>query len=202
MTDQFPKSTDITTLSVDEQKELLKTLIDLENCKRNPETILDSVSDYDVYNEFLSIIGSLPDILSIVLQGQLRASQIDNYKPAPGILVFQTTGHAHFLERALNSIKAIMELRKWATDRNLYVNPIDLRVFIYHYNRAVGRMPSEMNHDDIVTLKIGESFGYDQETQELMREYLKKSYRNLELQQGSAFEKQDRALAAEPKYES
>lgn len=206
MTDNFPTTQDVTpdisTLTIDEQRALLKSIIDLENCNRMPETILESVSDYDVYTEFLRIVDSLPEVLATVLQGQLRAAQIDNYRPAPGILVFQTTGHAHFLERSLSSIKAIMELRNWATDNSLYVNPVDLRVFIFHYNRAMSRTQSQRNHDEIVTLKIGEVLGYNRGIQELIQAYLNKSDRNLDLQEGSLFEKQERARAAEPKYES
>lgn len=196
MNDQFPNTYDVESLAAE-----LSSVIRLEECNPTPAR-MESVSDYEVNALFVELLKEFPDLLNTVLQGQRRAREIKTYSPPSGILDYETTGHASFLRTAMRSIQSLLEFKIYLLDRTRYVNPVSLGIFLFNYRKVLQNTGAEADEENTLWLKIAERIGVTDTTIAQMQEYLKKSHRNLGLQEGSAFERQDRALAAEPKYEA
>lgn len=130
-------------------------LIRLEECNKNPDKKGESVTDYEVYSAFIATLSEYPEMLAEVLKGQQNAREIDTYTPEPGILTFQTTGHAHFLIRSLQCIKALLEFPRYTTGQSLYVNPIGLKVFKFQYNQAL--RSTELSAEDSFWITLAEN---------------------------------------------
>ncbi len=131
---------------------------------------LDGVPNHQVYNEFLKVLSS-----------------------------FQTSD-PQLVSQSQHTIRAILALRNWANDNTAYVNPVHLSLFIFDYRRALSKSASERTLYDNIYLEIAKVLGVDEATFELIRTYLDKSNKNALLQEGSQFERQERARALEPKY--
>jgi hypothetical protein len=158
----------------------LAELIRLEECNKNPDTSLESISDYDVYTKFIDIIAEFPELLEEVLEGQRAARDIDTYVPGAGILTFESTGHAQFLKKSLQCIKALLEFNSYSAGKIVYVNPINLKIFQFNYNKATSYTAPDQR--DIFWTTLAEKLGV---TDDLLREiqtYLDISDRNLGIQ--------------------